>query len=359
MDYALAKSLLQERFTTAEAAFLDHAPPALGEQIRAPCDRLFQSKTQAYREVLLGCVIAKLVNPEADITRPYVGRSASAFNGRTLDERVVNPFFHAHHVPSSRGPYLSVFRRSVAFDQSTREGLRDKPGYNALLSILGTVQDDADAEHCKHILDYLLFKFVELRGQTGVELLPVERLRLDQYKTLINSMLTTPSGGRLPVLFVVAAFQAIKEHFRLDWELRWQGINVADARSGESGDVTILSQGRIMLAAEVTERVVDISRVTATFNTKIGPASIEDYLFFFTGTGADAAARQQARQYFAQGHEVSFVEITDWILMVLTTIGQHGRRRFNETLVKLLSARDTPSVLKNRWNEVIQSLAGG
>jgi hypothetical protein len=80
-----------------------------------------------------------------------------------------------------------------------------------------------------------------------------------------------------------------------------QGINVADSASGAGGDVTLVENGRIVLAAEVTERRVDKSRVVATFDTKIAPCGIEDYLFVVKDNADIAAAMDQARRYFSQG----------------------------------------------------------
>ena len=59
-----------------------------------------------------------------------------------------------------------------------------------------------------------------------------------------------PSGGRFPVLLTVAMFQTIREAFGLDWEIDWQGIDVADRASEVGGDITIRSGGAATLAVE-------------------------------------------------------------------------------------------------------------
>jgi hypothetical protein len=164
------------------------------------------------------------------------------------------------------------------------------------------------------------------------------------------------SGGRLPVVLVVAAFEAIKSFFTLDWHIAWQGINVADAPSGAPGDVTISRGPQVLLAIEVTERPIDRSRVVSTFTTKIAPAGIEDYLFFSSSSAASPDAKQQARQYFAQGHEVNFVEIRGWILASLATMGKKGREAFGDILLRLIDDEDMPRYVKIAWNEQIERL---
>ena len=128
---------------------------------------------------------------------------------------------------------------------------------------------------------------------------------------------------------------------------------MADRASGAGGDITINKAGQVIMAAEVTERPIERSRVVSTFNTKIAPGSIEDYLFLVKPQGLTPDAKLQARHYFSQGHEVNFLEIKNWILMCLATMGKKGRAIFNHVLVNLLDAPDIPKSLKVSWNEQI------
>lgn len=356
LDYDSARRLLNHSFADAETRLLQKSPPSIHEEISRACKSLFRSKTQAYREVILGCVVARIQDKNINIRQPYVNQGPNAFNGRTLDEQVINPFLHDYNIPSSRGPYLNVFRRGVQFDTTTRSGLRDKHSYDAFLTIITYLESVTQDAELHEFLQYLLYEFAELREEAHIPLTRLQRISLEQYDLLVSGLLSTPSGGRLPLLLVVAMFTAIKECFRLNWNITYQGINVADAASGAGGDITIMSDDQILMAVEITERSVDRSRVVATFMTKILPAGIEDYLFFIRPSGFTPDARKQAHQYFAQGHEVNFLEIKTWILASLATIGKKGRDIFNRTLVNLLDDQDIPKTLKVSWNEQIVRL---
>ena len=168
----------------------------------------------------------------------------------------------------------------------------------------------------------------------------------------------TPSGGRFPLLLVVAAFTTVKEVFGLKWNVASQGINVADAAAGAGGDVTITEDRRTLLAAEITERPVDRNRVVSTFNTKIAPQGIADYLFFVPMTDLPEEVRNQARQYFAQGHELNFLAVKEWIVMLLATTGTRGRIIFNQTFMELLDGTDIPRSVKMGWNAQVDRLLG-
>ena len=231
-----ARETREELFGKAEQYTLgESAPPVEGNLVHC-FDVIFNSKTQAYREVLLGCALARLQDKTFDIRLPYVNQGPAAFNGRTLDERVVNPFLHEHRVPSSRGPYLGVFRRSVRFDQATRRGLRDKTGYDAFLNLVEYLEGPTDEASERNFILYLLFMFVRLREAAEVRLFRIHRIALEQCDRLVTGLLETPSGGRLPVFLVVATFHALQDAFELNWEIEHQGINVADTAAGVGGD---------------------------------------------------------------------------------------------------------------------------
>lgn len=355
LDYTKATNLIDEEFTVAEDQILQKIVPELDSPAKEASDRVFASNTQAYREVLLGCTIAKILDPFIDIRQPYVDQGANAFSGRSLDEKVINPFLQRRRIPSSRGPYLSVFRRSVRFDTIIRSGLRDKLGYDALLEAL-TYLENLDEPQIRLFLRYQVFKFAELREASNVPLSRIQRLSLEQCGRLVEGLLSTASGGLLPVLLAVATFRTIKAFFRTDWSIAWQGINVADAASGASGDITISSGGNLVLAIEVTERIVDKSRVVSTFNTKIAVNKIEDYLFFVGAADPSLDAKAQANQYFAQGHELNFINIKGWILMSLATMGKHGRTTFIQEILGLLENDNVPQALKVAWNDNINKL---
>lgn len=355
IDYVAARATLDDALEDAVREFLaGNSPPAIPAAVRRDVDRMFESGTQAYREALLGCLLAKLQDPHIDPRKPYINQGASAYNGRTMDERVVNPFLHDNRIPSSRGPFLSVFRRSVTFDESTRAGLRDKGGFDAMLGCVAFIEAAGDAQ-LRALLKNLLNAFVRLREQAQVPLSRLHRFSLPQYGALIERLLDVPSGGRFPVFLVVSALEAINMRFALKWQIEFQGINVADRPAGAGGDITVRAGDDVLMAAEVTERTVGRDRVVSTFNTKIAPAGIEDYLFF-VNQQPDDRVRQQCQQYFAQGHEVSFVDITTWLAIILTTIGGRGRESFNDRLLDLLDEEGTPQSVRAAWNEAVAAV---
>jgi hypothetical protein len=345
--------LLQSEFEQAESAYLKASPPEVDLAIRNAADILFTTRTQAFREALLGCALARVIDPDIDITLPYASHGSNAFNGRTLDEQVVNPFLVSKQLPCSKGPYLAVFRRSVRFTRETREGIRDKVGYDAFLQCLDALKQ-AEGDQARNLLRYLLYRFVELRESSSVHVVALERMSLLQIAQVVENLLSRPSGGMLPVLVAVALLNTITRVYRLAWRIEWQPINVADRVSGVGGDITVWDGERIYLVIEVTEREVDRDRVEATLRNKISPLGLQDYLFAFTSVEPQKDAKSLAQMLFAQGHEVGFIRVNDWVYYNIATAGSHGRQVFLQEVTRLLNG--APAAVKMVWNDAVQQL---
>lgn len=359
LDYEAAKTTLSTIFDEAEAAFQASENPGTSEKaVAKDLAAIFTSKTQAYREAFIGTILARLQDKNINLTLPYVKHGPTAYHARELDQSAINPFLKEKQIPSSGGPFLSSLRRGIKFTKSTAVGIRDKIAYSAFVRLVKHAQSINDDQELHKLLHVVLYQFVQLREASTVSVAHVNRLSIPQYETLIDGLLKVPSGGRFPVYLVVATLQALNETLKLAWDIQHQGINVADAADSQAGDITISVNSKVLLAAEVTERVVEKSRVVSTFASKIGPHGIEDYIFFvkFKASGADPEAVRQAQQYFAQGHEVSFVDIKTWCLNTLVSFGKGARLAFNTKMAGLLEATDVPAKMKVAWNDQIQKL---
>ena len=181
LDYHAARSRLELDIRRGRDRFGNWAISTVPVDIARATEQLMRSATQAYRDVLVGCCLARILDPQIDIHLPYASQGNNAYNGRTLDETVVNPFLQSHEVPASRGPFLSVFRRSVSFGPDTRAGVQDKIGLDALLGFIDALSL-ADATTAEAYLRHLLVAFVRLRDASDIALLHVQRLSLEQLR---------------------------------------------------------------------------------------------------------------------------------------------------------------------------------
>lgn len=353
LDIEKAKRLLNEQYEQAVRDYLHGTPPLVSERAEKAADKLFETEVQSYREALLGCAIARVLDPQIDLALPYADLGDNAFSGRTLDEHVINPFLVSQDIPCSRGPYLAVFRRHISFTPDIARGLKDKQGYQAFLEYLNELKQ-ADDKTAFQLLRYLLYRFVKLRERSGVKLARLPRISLSQVQRLTDALLSRPTGGLMPVLLTVALLKALSETYQLGWRVEWQKINVADRASGVGGDITVREGDQLRLVIEVTEREIDRARVEATFRSKLTRFDIQDYLFVFKEAPPAEEAHQLGHQFFAQGYEIGFARVSDWIYYNLATAGAKGRAFFLREIVNLLE--DTPAAVKMIWNQVVQQL---
>lgn len=353
IDYMIARNKLSDCFDETLKGIPPEAQQLLLKYQEA-FNIVFESKMQSYREVLLGCALIHYLSPETNIRLPYVKQGVGAFNGRTLDEQVINPFLMSRQIPCSKGPYLATFRRNVKLDISTRSGLRDQTGYDAMLTILDIIEKFHGEEAQIPIL-CLLQKFVELREQSDIQLVSVSRMSIEQYQKFLSFLLHNQSGGLLPMLVSEAIFTTINLQFNCGWKIQRQGLNAADGATGALGDITIYKDGKFVKAIEVTERPIEDTRVIMTYNTKILTSGVEDYLFVYTAATPSDAAYAVAKTYFAQGYDINFTRLSNLVMSVFIVGNADTRTIFMDKMLELLRKPDVPAIVKTAWNDALQS----
>jgi SacI-like restriction endonuclease len=352
-----AIALLTEVFPLAEDDYRENTAVNIPPAMVAATERLFVSETQAYREALVGCTVAHILDPAVDIRLPATEHGENAFSGRSLADKGVTPFLRDRAIPISASPYLSSLRGGARFVAGGAPRIqRDKEGFDALVSIVDYVRG-LSADEAKAYLRYLLRCFVQLREAGNITLKRIAKPNLEQLSRLVVGLLAVKSGGRIPALLATAMFQTLSDCHDLRWQVEFQGINVADKASGAVGDITIRKGDVVLLGVEVTERPVDQTRVTLIFDQKISPSGLSDYLFITTIPPEDSALAI-ARNYTAVGHEMNFVPLAPWIRHNLATIGQACRGLFQAKMIELLSVQGVPSDLRVAWNDKMDEAIG-
>ena len=353
INYVIARGKLNSCFEEAIKGPLPETQELL-QNYQSAFDTVFESKTQSYREVLLGCALVRYLSPDINIRLPYVKQGSNAFNGRTLDEQVINPFLMSRQIPCSKGPYLATFRRNVRLDVSTRSGLRDQTGYDAMLTILDIIENSYGDAAIVPIL-CLLQKFIELRERSSIRLVSVTRMSIEQYRKFLDTLLHNQSGGLIPMLISEAIFDTLNTQFNCQWKIERQGINAADGATGAPGDITIYKEDKIIKAIEVTERPIEETRVITTYNTKISISGVNDYLFIYTSTTPSDAAYSAAKTYFAQGYDINFVRLSNLVISTFIAGNADTRTIFMDKMLNLLHQPGIPAIVKTAWNDALQS----
>ena len=319
-------------------------------------DIVFKSGTKSFREVLLGCAIARYIDLLINIRLPYTEQGDNAFSGRSLDEKVINPFLQEQKFPCSNGPNLAVFRRQETFTMDFLKGKRDKKGYIAMLSLLDKLERCKTNDECENFILMLMMQFIILREAESLNVVELRTLRIEQYRNFLTELIKKQSGGLIISLVSVAFFQAINDYLKLNWEINWKGINVSDKAKGDEGDIVIKLNNKTILAVEVTERQIDKNRIESTINSKILTSELKRYLFIYSEINPNEEAIMAAKKYFANEIEINFANIIDLIINCFLTFPVELRQIFSDKLYKLITSPGIFADTKIKWNETIQEI---
>lgn len=327
--YTPFRELLGRVFADAESDFRDGQIIGLTDEVTQSLDRMFASDTQAYREALVGCAVARLVDPTIDVRYPATAYGSNSFSGRSISDNVVAPFLQSKRVPVSKSPYLSSLRGGAKLIPGGQPRIqRDQASFDALVAAVEYLTT-ASPEEAEMLLRRLLYEFIQLRESANIGLKRIARPSVDQLDRIGGALLDLKSGGRIASFLTIAMFKALSDRFSLEWDVEFQGINVADKFTGAVGDVTIKKGEAIVLGVEITERPVGKDRVSLVFEEKVSPSGLTDYLFVTTAKPADDAIRA-ARNYTAVGNDMNFVNLAAWLHHLLATVGPGGRVQFQE-----------------------------
>jgi hypothetical protein len=301
--------------------------------------------------------LAGSLDPLIDLTLPATEHGDDSFSGRTLADKTITPLMRAKGIPVSASPYLSALRGGAKFIKGGEPRIqRDKKGFEALVRAVAYLQG-LDKESRQTFLKDLLHRFIILRESSDIALTRTAKPNLHQLETLIAGLIKIKSGGRFPAFLTTALFQMLNDCHDLGWTVEFQGINVADKFSGAVGDITISKDGTVLLGIEVTERAIDKGRVTLTFDQKVSPSALPDYLFVTTAK-PDDDAMAAARSYTTVGHEMNFVSIGPWLVSNLSVVGPRCRAIFLEKMLALMSAPGVSVDLKKAWNDEMSAAIG-
>jgi len=262
----------------------------------ARVEAVCRSSNRSGARCLLACLLAKVDRPAVDIRKPYteIGDD-DTYSGRLYDEKFVGPFITEHELPcNSTTAFLTPAWRNRNVTLTPELELEGSPRqmYKDVLQLLTDVhlQKVAAEDLLTEVMRCLLVYRNERQQRMSVLLEDlrtagdVSTLSAETIITLIQQHLISRNASRLPVLVVVAAYQAAEKHLG-ERNLPLQGHNAADEQTGALGDVeiTLIDDDHVITSYEMKERRVtkdDIDR--AVRKVAEAPQRVDNYIFITT-----------------------------------------------------------------------------
>lgn len=197
---------------------------------------------------LMSAMLAKLDNEKVDTRQPYPKLGPNSFPGRTIDETIVQAFIHKYNLPcNDTTAFLTPAFRTIesTLTKSTFENCRPSYVYYEMMDILEYVEShptEAKMVLSQIVSDLLLIKELnEKRMKEIVAEMKAEKtheLSSEEITTLLAQHLQCKGSSRLPVLMVVAAYQAV-QHLTKESPKPLLAHNSADKQTGAIGDIGI------------------------------------------------------------------------------------------------------------------------
>lgn len=316
---------------TQEAAADTLADTSLRDAIHTAIN----SAIKSYRYVLPTQLCAKLADESLDCRSIQKNSGyAGAFDARSLCDAVIVPFDRNNNnvLGGSPEPYVNNPLRIPAIIAEHAQAMKDKRTWEALVMVLGAVQERRDPTFTAAVFRQTLIEiYRRLADVTVVYPAPI-RVSLDECERVTRAFLSESAGGARAQAVVSALFQVFGERTGMFASVQRGHINAADAASGQTADIECLDgAGKVILSIEVKDKTLELRHVQDKI-PGLRAQSVSESLFlaFRRIASADSAAiATLLAKEFSSGQNIYIFEDPFSLLTTIwTLIGEEGRSQY-------------------------------
>ena len=325
-------------------------------------DELINCNVVSIRYALVTQLLGKSVDPRRDALSIQRGEADTAEEAGRWDAR---SFCQANVVPwvreagqvlgTSPEPYVNNPLRRPRLDEGY-EPRRNRQLWDKLVAVLCTVQETDDRGYTESQLRLCLASLAKLYNELSVQFDVPQRISLEATVNVIESYMSTPSGGERPQVVVAALMRVAGEFFGIFDKVVRQAINEADTATASPGDVICYKDGKHLLAVEVKDRSLTFDDVDTAI-LKARRSNVTEFLFATVPPGdGDTEMLERTEREFSLGINVYQSSIGALLRVLLTIAGESSRSRFLALVGEELNDRVTQPAHKLAWQELLHSL---
>lgn len=326
-------------------------------------DEVFEGKETGYKKAIIIQAAGKAADPLLDAQAMQKGggneRSwdAREFAKQTFviwNEAANEPFNHASD------PYVSNPYRVPRFDESQRSGRQRKHEFDKALAVLEALNETEDANRAFLNLVEVMLGLRRWIADKDVRYPLPKRISRVDCVAAVSQYLDSRSGGSRLQSIVAALFKSLASAGLKISDISSRHINAADTAGQKSGDVAYETDGS-SVAAEVKDRPLSRSDLSASI-AKARVTNVSELLFVvraspvlardFDVSELDAICATQ----FSSGLNVYVEPFDDFCRLVLTVVGENGRRRFLDEVGIALSDQNADVAHKWAWAQIVKEL---
>ena len=285
-------------------------------------------RNRAGVRLLMACMLGKLDRPEIDPRKPYteIG-TTDLFSGRSYDESYIAHFINLHRLPcNSTTAFLTPAFRNMNRPLTTDTIIAGRPRrlYVETLQLLDDVHNQSIT--AEDLLAEIIRILLVMRNEREDRMQALIRglgqsedalpLSSEQIILLVEQHLNCKNSSRLPVLIIVAAYQAAGERFG-ERVLPLHRHTAADEQTGALGDIEVCltNDDRIVTAYEMKMRRITLDDIDrAMHKIALAESKIHNYIFVTTDI-VDEHVRTYANEVYTRtgGIEVAILNCSGFL----------------------------------------------
>jgi hypothetical protein len=302
------------------------------------------------------------VNPKVDslcLQKKEDAQDVTGWDARTLGSKVIAPFNQSQEcaLGTSGDPYVGNpmrIPRMIRNDKSKK----DVVGWNILVDVLEQIELKKDKRFTEMIFRQVLLEILK-RQQSLRFVYPLPpRISLENAILLSQKFVEERSGGDRGLALCSALFDAIGIHFGLYKEVVRGRINASDKATKQAADLECKdSNGRVVLAVEVKERVLTLIDIEGTLQ-KCRELKINDIFFAAQGVRGDeqAAIDERVSRAFTAGQNVYIFHFVDIARSLMAIGGEPFRATFLQKVGEHLDLWNTQPRHRQAWKKLLEEI---
>lgn len=314
------------------------------KRMEQPINSICHNRVKSPIRFLMSGLVAKIENPSINLHKPTVALGGKdSFEGRGIDENVVEPFVLHHQLPcNATTAFLTPSFRTINRPLSKEMFSNSRPPepYYQMMDVIEYVE--LYPEKAINVLLEIIRVLIAIKTENSRKLQEkidiikagndVRELSSEEIVGLISQHLACKNSSRLPVLIVASAYKSVEDMIG-EKARNLLAHQAADSQTGSLGDVeiTLEAEDATVTCYEMKCRAVlktDIEKAIGKISQHEG--HLDNYIFITTDPIDREVCDYASSLYREMGTEIAILDCLDFL--------RHFLHFFHRRRIKFLDA---------------------
>lgn len=335
---------------------------AADKSLAAACDVVFANSEVGYKKALIIQAAGKAADVTLDAQAMQKGAGqAGSWDAREFAKSVFVPWNSEAGEPFSHAsdPYVSHPYRVAKFDETGRSKRRKPTEFDAALEVIKYLETAKTSKEAFNNLTEVVYALRRFIADRSVDYPIPSRASLTDTLRAIDDFVSKRSGGARLQAVVFALFKSLFSQGMNYSNLRSRHVNASDTSVRVAGDV-LLELTERQCAIEVKDKALSRAELEATID-KCRKSAVTEVILVIRAENLldfgfdEDSFKHLCEKQFSSGLNV-YVERFDYLCsVVLTLVGEEGRRTFLEAVGTALQEQSADITHKWDWAAIVKA----